>query len=50
VIEEKEGGAAFVEAGVGLPPQLTDKRKIRAIDARGISFHFFSMITKFVAP
>jgi hypothetical protein len=57
VIEDKEGGAGvvegLVEAGVGLPPQLTDKskskRKIRAIDARGISFHFLSMIAKPVA-
>lgn len=48
VIEEKEGGAGF-EAGVGLPPQLTNKRKIRAIDARDVSFHFFSMIAKLVA-
>jgi hypothetical protein len=53
VIEEKEGGAGvvegFVEAGVGLPPQLTNERKIRAIDARDISFHFSSMIAKLVA-
>jgi hypothetical protein len=49
VIEEKEGGAGFVEAGVGLPPQLTDKRKVRAIEARDISFDFFSRIAKLVA-
>jgi hypothetical protein len=48
VIEEKEGGAGFVEAGVGLPPQPTNKRKIRAIGARDVSFHFFSMIAKLV--
>lgn len=46
VIEDKEGGASFVEAGVGLPPQLTHKRKIGAIDARNIGFHFFSMIVR----
>ena len=49
MIEEKEGGAGFVEAGVGLPPQLTDKRKVRAIEARDISFDFFSRIAKLVA-
>jgi hypothetical protein len=53
VIEDKEGGAGvvagFVEAGVGLPPQPTSKRKIRAIDARDISFNFFSRIAKLVA-
>ena len=48
VIDEREGGAGF-EAGVGLPPQLTDKRKIRAIDARDIGFHFFFMIANLVA-
>jgi hypothetical protein len=45
-IEEREGGAAvvggFVEAGVGLPPQLTNKRRIRAIDTRDFSFIVFS--------
>ncbi len=50
VIEVSEGGASFVEAGVGLPPQLTSKREITAIDARDISFRFFSMIAKLVAP
>jgi hypothetical protein len=55
VIEEKVGGAGFAEAGVGLPPQLTDKRtirkirKIRAIDARYIRFRFFSTIAKLMA-
>ena len=49
VIEEREGGTGFVEAGVGLPPQLTHKRKIRAIGARDVSFHFFSMIANLVA-
>ena len=53
VIEDKEGGAGvvagFVEAGVGLPPQPTNKRKIRAIEARDISFNFFSRIAKLVA-
>ena len=53
VIEDKEGCAGvvagFVEAGVGLPPQPTNKRKIRAIDARDISFDFFSRIAKLVA-
>ena len=55
VIEDKEGGAGvvggFVEAGVGLPPQLTNKSKrmTRAIDARDISFNFFSRIAKLVA-
>jgi len=49
VIEDKDGGAGFVEAGVGLPPQLTNKREIREIDARNISFRFFSMIAKPVA-
>jgi hypothetical protein len=52
VIDESEGGAGF-EAGVGLPPQLTDKRrikiKIRAMDARDIGFHFFFMIANLVA-
>ena len=50
VIEEREGVAAvvagLVEAGVGLPPQPTNKRKIRAIEARDISFDFFSRIAK----
>lgn len=45
VIEEREGGAGvgegLVEAGVGLPPQLTSKRRIRAIDPRDISFIFY---------
>jgi hypothetical protein len=47
VIEDKEGSAVFVEAAVGLPPQLTDKRTIRrrATDA---SF-LLSMISKLVA-
>ena len=53
VIEDKEGGAGvvagFVEAGVGLPPQPTSKRKIRAMEARDISFDFFSRIAKLVA-
>ena len=49
VIEESEGGAGLVEAGVGLPPQLTHKRKIKATGARDISFHFFSMIAKLMA-
>lgn len=53
VIEEREGGAGvvegFVEAGVGLPPQFTSKRKTRATDARDMSFRFFSMTTKLVA-
>ena len=54
VIEEKEGGAGvvegFVESDVGLPPQLTNTREIRAIDTRDISFRFFSMIAKLVSP
>jgi len=50
VIEVSEGIASLVEAGVGLPPQLTSKRDITAIDARNISFRFFSMIAKLVAP
>ena len=53
VIEDKEGGAGvvgFVEAGVGLPPQLTNKRKVSAIDARDIRFHFFFMIAKRRGP
>ncbi len=44
VIDDKEGGAGFAEAGAGLPPQLTDKRRIRAIDRRDISSHFFPMM------
>jgi hypothetical protein len=50
VIEEKAGGAGLVETGVGLPPQLTDKRKVRAIEARHISFHFFFVIAKTRGP
>ena len=53
MIEDKEGGAGvvgFVEAGVGLPPQLTNKRKVSAIDARDIRFHFFFMIAKRRGP
>jgi hypothetical protein len=49
VIEDKEGGAGLVEAGVGLPPQLPNKRTISAIDARDDSFHVLSMIAKLVA-
>jgi hypothetical protein len=49
-IEDKEGSAGFVEAGVGLPPQLAHKREMTVIDARDISFHLFSMIAKLVAP
>ena len=44
-IEEREAGAGaiggFVEAGVGLPPQPTNKRKIRATGARDSSFIVF---------
>jgi hypothetical protein len=50
VIDDKERRAGAVEAGVGLPPQLTHKRKIRARGARDISFHCFSMVAKVVAP
>ena len=46
VIEEKAVGAGLVETGVGLPPQLTDKRRVRTIEARPISFHLFFMIAK----
>lgn len=49
VIEDKEGCEFFVEAAVGLPPQLTNKRERTAIDARDISFLFFFKIAKFVA-
>jgi hypothetical protein len=48
-IEDKEGGAGFVEADVGLPPQLPNKRTISAIDARDDSLQLFRVITKFVA-
>ena len=47
MIEDKEGGADFVE-DVGLPPQLPNKRTIRAIDARTVSFHFLSRIAELV--
>ena len=50
VIEERKGNAGLVEAGVGLPPQLTHKRRTMEIDARNISFRFFSVIIKLVAP
>jgi hypothetical protein len=46
VIEDKEGDASLVEAGEGLPPQLTHKRRMRAIETRDISFHFFLMIVR----
>jgi hypothetical protein len=53
VIEETEGDAPLVEAAVGLPPQLTDQRRIKikksVIVARDISCRFFSKIAKFVA-
>jgi hypothetical protein len=61
VIEDKEGGASLVETGVGLPPQPTNKRRTKAMDARDDRFHlfslfavfsffsFFSVIAKFVA-
>ena len=49
MIEDKEGGAGFVEADVGLPPQLPNKRTISAIDARGDSLQLFRVIAKFVA-
>jgi hypothetical protein len=48
-IEEREGDVVFVDAAVGLPPQLTNKREITAIHARDISFRFFSKIAKLVA-
>jgi len=49
VIEDKEGGAGFVEAGVGLPPQPTNKRKTKAMEARTVGFHLLSFIANLVA-
>jgi len=39
----------LVAAGVGLPPQLTNKRETTTIDARAIRFRFFFVIAKLVA-